>query len=129
MRTRRNDDREHGVSKKKIFYKLMENAKRHLEQTLPGEIDRIEWEFYRRFNKSFIEHLFNKPEETIQVLLDYEGADMFNEAEKTKYILFLTLKSFFLNNRKYFELAYKYLKQKDWSSFKKIVDDFIRSLI
>ncbi|GEM_PF-3349015 len=111
---------------KKVFDRLLNNTKKHLERVLPGEIDRLDWEFFRKFKEPFIIHLFNNPEETINQLMDYEGADILEEADKTKYILYMVLKSFFLNNRRYAERALNSLLSRNWNLFREIVKEFIQ---
>lgn len=113
----------------RVFEKLVKTVEDYLDKTHPGLLTRLDWYFYQKHRESFIKHLLSKPEETLMEIANYYGVDSFEEADIAKYIVYVVLKNFFMNNSVYFEEAFNCIKQCEWIRLKKIVKKYIESLV
>lgn len=112
-----------------VFEKIIKNTEEYLDKTHPGLLPRLDWHFYQRYRESFVKHLLLKPEETINELLNYYGVDSFDKADTAKYIVYVVLKCFFMNNPVYFEEAFNCIKRFDWIKLRRLINKYIDSLV
>lgn len=113
---------------RRVFEKIVKTIEEYIDKTHPGLLTRLDWYFYQKHRESFIKHLLLKPDETINDLLDYYGVESFNKADTAKYVVYIVLKNFFMNNPVYSDEAFNYVKQSDWVKLKKLVKKYIESL-
>ncbi|MEM1676129.1 MAG: hypothetical protein QXX35_05805 [Desulfurococcaceae archaeon] len=110
-------------------YKLcIQNTRRYLENILVGEIVKLDWFFFRKTNKSFVEALIEEPIRTLNYLMEYYGIESFEKTNGLKYVVYISLKTFFLNNPQYYEKAFNCLINHDIEGFIEIIREFINRL-
>lgn len=112
----------------RIYRTLVNSSRKQLDALLAGLMPRLDWHFYRTMRKSFVEALFENPEEALKQLMDFYGADSVEELGEAKYVLYTCLKTFFLSCASYYEKAYRALISCDWAAFGRLVEKFIKEL-
>lgn len=119
---------EQDLDRKTIYDRLVLHSKRQLDRELVGVIDRLDWHFYRKMNKSFIEALINNPSEAVMYLMEFYSVESSKDMDGLKYVIYVCLKIFFLHNNQYSERAFNLLINGEYSEFHKLVREFIDKL-
>ena len=95
---------------------LKNNIRSYLNRVIPGLITRIEWHFLRKYNKSFIDMIFQESSLALRELMDFYGGD----SDSAEYIMYFALKIIFRSNHEMISKAMTHLKNGDDEEFKKM---------
>ena len=111
--------------RKRFPPQIIDSVKRQLDSLLPGLMTRIDWFFLHRTGKGLVEVFIEDPREAVAMLNEFFGEEN-SIGERTRFVIYLMLKTLFLGNRGYLDKAYNYILNRRYDEFKELVARFLR---